>query len=649
MVIVLIMLFTTGIVQAVDVLPVKEIESGMTGIGKTVFKGTKVETFSVEIIDILENQSLDRDLILIKIGGKQIDKIGGIAAGMSGSPVYINDKLIGAIGYGWQFSDHHYCLVTPIADMMKLFDQGSIKSGLESESGAESQNSEAVSSYKLSPLKTPLMVNGINGRALKNLKNDFSSYNLEVVPSGYKKINEIGNNSEEGAESLQPGSAIAVELVRGDINIASLGTLTYIDENKILAFGHPFTNKGEVDFLLSKAYINGIIPSAQQPFKLGSSYGPLLGMIHTDRSTGLAGELKKYPEIVPMQIIVEDQSRGIEKKVRVQIIKNELFLTPLASNVALQTIDSTLNRIGRGTAWVKMEVMGNGLPDIEVEAEEMYYSQNDIASRSLADFYQLLNLINSNPFKKINLINMKLEIEVSKDDNVALLQEAKVLNENVYPGDTLNLEITFHPYRQETFTREISVDLPDDIKPGLASIAINGGSLGTTPQAPTHEETETEKELYETKQTQIKGYKNFKSMINEFLEKPSNNDLVVQVYPGYQMPSVPENNLPSEENDEPGIAEDIKNEKAKEREAGNEEQKQDKVSEPEQEPEIKTIEETDYVLEGSLNLDVKIEVATDQKKESKIKKETPVKANDESETKNNKNKAEVKRDLSDSK
>lgn len=573
-------ILTTGVVQSQEIMGLNQIKPGMEGIGKTVFHGFKVETFKVKVIDILKDQGLNRDLILVKTGGEQIDQIGGIAAGMSGSPVYINGKLIGAIGYGWQFSDHHYALVTPIEQMLALFEN-------------TDEDKEVI--FKNERLQTPLFVSGLTGRSFEKLKEELAPLGMRLLQGG--GLTEVGENSF----SLEPGSAIAVLLARGDVNVASIGTLTYMNDNRILAFGHPFYNKGEVSYLLSGAYINGIIPSSQQPFKLGSPTSKLIGTITEDRGSGIVGELNRYPKIIPLRINVVDKELARKNNVNVQLVRDESLLTPLATNIALQTIDSTLDRIGRGTARVKIKVMGHGLPELEVIRENIYYSQGDIAAISIADFNQLINLISSNPFKKINLIDIYLEIEVSKEDKVALVQEARVLNEKIYPGDSVEIEVTIHPYRDEPFTRTVNIKLPEDIEPGLTSLVIEGGYTSQSYQVTSEEGMDSG----ELNQAVIDGYKDFESIIKDFLERPRNNEMIIQVYPNYPV-SVQE-------------TEEVEKKENSQKEEKEPDPEKDKVAEQNHEqPEIKEVVEFKYVLEGNLTLDINIEPQNGEDTEKKV-------------------------------
>lgn len=573
-------------VSAVEVMTLDDIEPGMEGFAKTVFHGYEIEEFPIQILDILEDQGLNTDLILFKASGEQIEKTGGIAAGMSGSPVYINGKLIGAIGYGWTLSDHRYGLITPIEEMLKLFEDNpeNIK-----------ENNKSIK------LKTPLLISGMTGRAFNRTKSKFEGLGFQVLQGGgFRSV-------ENTPESLEPGSAIAVQLVRGDVNIASIGTLTYKDNEKILAFGHPFFNKGNVDYLLSRAYINGIIPSLETPFKLGSVSDELLGSVKVDRGAGIAGRLKNYPKIIPLTVKVNDLDRNKTNTVNVQIVKDEDLLTSLITDVSLQSLDSTLDRIGKGTARVNYKITGKGLPDMGIEGNNIFYSRNDIAAVSLYEIYNIIDIITTNPFKKVELIDVKVDIEVENIDNVALVQEAKVLNESIKPGDILEVEVTIRPYRSEPFVKTVSIELPDDMNPGYATLVIDGGLTGETYQTIPDEEVEQE----ESNQAITGGYKDLESILDDFLKRPKNNELIVQIYPGYPVATVG-NQL---EGSEAEVASEAEGNNSGVNDEVNENKNQEALDQDElleegisgEDEEIKESYPTDYVLEGNLTLDINVE------------------------------------------
>jgi hypothetical protein len=593
------------VLAAEDIMPLDEVKAGMTGYGKTVFSGNEIEKFEVKIIDVLDNRSLDEDLILIKLTGDKVEEFGGIAAGMSGSPIYIEDRLIGAIGYGWNNSSHRYGLVTPIERMLKLFEKSDKKAENDSLSDSEIDIDEFTPNQNLIRSSSPIMVSGIRGRALERLEKNLSELNLKVVPSSGIK------EADKSYKEPRPGEAIAVQLVRGDISVASIGTLTYVDQGKFLAFGHPFTNRGNVNYLLSRANISAVIPSSEQPFKLGSPYHRLLGSVTQDRGAGIAGRLNSYPRITPLYISISENGELL-KEVSLQIINDEYLFSSLSNSAALQAVDSALDRIGPGSAESRVKIMGRGLPQLQIESTDMYYSQNDIGSMALSDFSQLLDLILTNPFKEINLIDIRLELDFQKKDSVALIQEAKVLNEEIYPGDELEVEVILHRYRNGTETKTLTMKVPEDVEPGIATLFIDGGYTGETMRPENTAPTQSQGGLNEA---EISGHKSFESILNAYLESPDNNDLILQLYPSYAAPVYQESSAEAP----------VKNSDKKKQGEESKEQDPDNKSNqdlPAAENEIKETFATEYVLEGSLNLDLEIlnpaetETAADSEAES---------------------------------
>jgi hypothetical protein len=593
------------VLAAEDIMSLEEVEAGMTGYGKTVFSGNEIEKFEIEVIDVLDNRSLDEDLILIKLTGDKAEEFGGIAAGMSGSPIYIEDRLIGAIGYGWNNSSHRYGLVTPIERMLKLLDKNDVKARNDNLSDLEIDIDKFTPDKNLIRSSSPIMVSGIKGRALDRLEKTLSELNLKVVPSSGIK------EEDKSYREPKPGEAIAVQLVRGDISVASIGTLTYIDQGNFLAFGHPFTNRGNVNYLLSRANISAVIPSSEQPFKLGSPYHRLLGSVTQDRGAGIAGRMNSYPHITPLYINISENGELL-KEVSLQIINDEYLFSSLANNSALQAVDSALDRIGPGSAESRVKIMGRGLPQLQIESTDMYYSQNDIGSMALSDFSQLLDLILTNPFKEINLIDIRLELDFQKKDSVALIQEAKVLNEEIYPGDELEVEVILHRYRNGTETKTLTMKVPEDVEPGIATLFIDGGYTGETMRPENTAPTQSQGGLNEA---EISGHKSFESILNAYLESPDNNDLILQLYPSYAAPVYQESSAEAP----------VKNSDKKKQGEESKEQDPDNKSNqdlPAAENEIKETFATEYVLEGSLNLDLEIlnpaetETAADSEAES---------------------------------
>ena len=577
-------LSTNVLAENPSIISIDKLQPGQKGIAKTVFAGTEIEEFPVEVVNIVKGQRIESNLILIKAFGDIIDKIGGIASGMSGSPVYIEGKLAGAISYKWENSEHKYALVTPIQEMLDLKKQG-----------------KDLSFYdELNTVQTPIMVAGLNGRSLDNLKDGLAIKDSRII-SGLSASHHLNTNEDF---KFKAGSAIAVQLIRGDVSVASIGTVTLVDKGYVYAFGHPFLNKGESNYLMSGAYIDAIIPSQSQPFKVGSPLDELLGIVQSDRNAGILGRIDQFPNIIPLTVEVKDNSLKTSRVVRTQIVNDEKMLRELGSSVILESIDSTLDRIGEGTSKVNIAVTGSNLPEGKIEKENMYYSNNDIAVATLIDYNRLMDLIVRNSFKEINIFDIKVNIEVDKTDDIALIEEAEILDKDIYPGDTLYLKLVLRPYRANAISRELSIEIPEDINIGMATLTLSAG-YGNLLDSRDNQEEEND-----MNRAVIEGYKSFEELIEDYLEAPMNNEITLQVYPAF----ISQDQAGIEEKAEGSEVEDSNDIQEKETDTGDD---QPETAEPEEKPEIKKKIYTDYVLEGSLALDFEVKEKPDNEKETK--------------------------------
>lgn len=581
-----------------EILPVNKIETGMSGVGKTVISGTEVEEFNVEVLGVLKKQGVNRDLILIEVSGDVIDKTGGIAAGMSGSPIYIDGKLIGAIGYGWQLTEHKVGMVTPIEDMLDLWQLDEIEEGttaglsepikingksVEQVSFVEDKSSvKQDNSLTAYPVKTPLLVSGLDKEAVDYLSEELSAYDLKPVQS-----TAAADMSKGKEDKLVPGSAIAVQLARGDVDISAVGTLTYREGDRVLGFGHQFMGLGDSNYFLSSAYIHHMIKSMKMPFKLGSPLNSK-GIITQDRSAGVGGRIGQSPKVVPLEVDVTDRDLNKEQKINAQIIRNEELFQSLASSVIYQAINSTIDRRGGGTAEVEMEIMANNLEEKIIERKNIFYSRRDVASVALRDFSQALMLITQNPFQKINLIDINLDVDIKEKPQVALIRELNVLTDKLEPGKEVELEVTFQPYREEVLVKNYSFTLPEDIESGIASMELVGG-LEANFTAEQQQEAKPEEKKYGYGKNET--FRNLEEVITAFKEQKINSDLVVRIYPSYNNHKA----VPVNQNNDENRAEN-KNETGSE---GADLEAMGMLAE-------ETFK-TDYILEGRVNTEIEVE------------------------------------------
>lgn len=520
-------------------MPISEIEPGMKGTGKTVFYGTQIETFQVDIIDIVKGEGGIANFILANLSGDKIREGGGITEGMSGSPVYIDDRLIGAVSYTWEMSEHNICLITPIQEMLKIFDlpynsnqttsqeykinnslyfvrENSskiiVKNTMENNNIQELAGREEIIFY---PIISPVIINGIRGRSFERLSSSLKKFNLKPIQGvyGIEKINlqEVG---ETPSNKIEAGSAIGIQLARGDVNIISIGTVTYREGDKILALGHSFLRKGEVSFLLSAAYIYYSLPNMVMPFKLGTPLN-LVGKIVQDREAGILAILNSYPRIIPLKIQVANIDSGLSFQMRVQLINDYDLLEPLVSNIIVQAIDNALDRIGVGTAQVEIEIKGEREGQ-ELFRKNMYYSSDDIAIRAVTEIPEIIDLIVNNYFEIVNLTEINIDIKIDNKKKIGRIAEIVLEDSSIKPGDYLEARIKIKPFRGELIEKMLTIQIPSDTPPGEALLMVNGGG-----------------DLYTQQEEFInsikKDYKNLEEVFKDISDRPKGNQIIGEV------------------------------------------------------------------------------------------------------------------------
>ncbi len=532
--------------------PVDEVRPGLLGYGLTVVEGTRVERFEVEILGVVRGAGPAGDLILVRVFGPALDAYGGIAAGMSGSPVYVAGKLLGAIGFGFEFSDHSVGLVTPIGDMlevMRLLDRegapqepgsagddlgsatspGARASGAAGRGGADGEGPAPARYQRLAwaasareaarlagqvpagtavmvPVATPVMVSGFGPRTFMWVRRWLSRYGLMVVPGGAAVSGRVpepvggarpggagrqtgaGGGPSEAAVSLEPGSALGVSLVRGDVELTAIGTVTYVEGERFVAFGHPFLQKGSVDFFAAPAFIHRTVKSVQVPFKVGSALEPM-GTLAEDRRAAVAGRIGPQPDALELVVEVRDLSSGRRRTLTSQVVRDDLLSVPLVAVAGLEALDRGLDRIGPGTAHAIYRIYGSGLPGSGVYVQDnAYFSRLDISARLLGDVLDTLQTLLFNRIQDLDIRRVELAVDVDSRQRTAAIVRAQPLSDRVLPGQSVRIEVELLGYRGEREVRVVNLEVPEGVGPGRVTVTVRGGA-GTGPGALSELET----------------------------------------------------------------------------------------------------------------------------------------------------------------
>lgn len=509
---VLLLTLPTALVQAApEIMPLAEIRAGMQGVAKTVVAGTKIEEFGVEVLGIMKNKGPSGDLILVRTYGDLIDRTGGIAQGMSGSPVYIDGKLAGAIAYGWTFTDHRVGMVTPIADMLKLWEMPAPKPRLLKDAKSGEDEGEK--------LATPLMAAGFGERALALLAEKLRPFSLTPYA--------VGDAPADVAYGpLEPGSAAGVQLVRGDVSLGALGTVTYVEGDRVLAFGHPFLKKGDSGYFLTSAYVFTTIKGMENSFKVGT-VGPAVGTVDQDRGAGVAGQLARFPAVVPLRIKVTDSALGTARDADVQVVQDEQLFPVLAAASVLSVIEKTADRVGAGTAKISFEITARNMPGEVFKRENMFYSPANISEMAISELYELMALLAANQFQAVDIIDVKVDATVEPERRTATIMEARANVATAKPGDKVEITVSLKPYRGEMFTRKVAFTVPKDQPAGPLTLVVRGGGMVSLLEL-MGKRAKGEEDMLLQAIGKLKN-RTFEDMIKELAERDRNNDIVVEV------------------------------------------------------------------------------------------------------------------------
>ena len=471
-----------------------QVRPGMRGYGLTVFKGTRVERFPVVVMGRIKNALGESDMILVRVlGGYPVIHRTGIIAGMSGSPVYINGRLIGAIGYGWGFSQEPVGGVTPIEHMLRDLDRkgGSrnsvyrtkkpVRAVLEKPLDIDGKRYfDAIvhrdytgvdknvppGTMVMSPVPSLLQVQGFNPRTIEAMKEKLKPFGLEpvAVPGGNRVPMSRGYR-------VRPGSAIGVTFVGGDLFIGGTGTVTYRRGDAILAFGHPMMQLGSTNLPMNAAYIEGIMPGLLRPFKFSSSMGTV-GTLTQDRAFAISGRLGVKPETYPMTVRVQDVERKTTRNFNLKISRLGYLNTVLMYLVAMDATNSSFSDVKWTTAVTKFNVKIKGYEPIRFED---YVSSPNVGSQLPQQVMKYFRFLGMEELGKLEIEKVSMDVRMYPDRRTARILDLSTQFPQVRPGDRLEVKATLEDPQGRIFTRTVKIPIPSDLKKGVVKIGVAGG------------------------------------------------------------------------------------------------------------------------------------------------------------------------------
>ena len=471
------------------IMPISQVKPGMKGHCLTVIRGREVVSFPAEVVDVVPNAGAPKHLILIRVSGPVIEETGGIAAGMSGSPMYIGGKLVGAIGYGWNFSRHDLGLVTSIEDMIQVWNNPERipsfgpapiipadppVSGDEQPEPTEPKSPDVVTvkSYgDFIELRAPLYVGGVSPRVADMIG---ASLGAEVVPFGGGPVGDASKRAKYNA-AMKPGDAIGTSLVWGDVEVSAIGTMSAVaTDGRFLAFAHPFLNAGNTSAALTEATVSRVIPSLSAPFKLGRT-GDMVGIVTQDRPEGIGGRIGQFAPAASCTIRFNDVDAGRNFVRRFQMVQDPFQIANLSSLAAAGCIEDLWGRRGAGSARVVTSFYGAALPQGWRRAN-VFVSETDVLTEMLKEFKLLTNMFALNQFQELRPFGMEVTVELTSEPRVVYIEDVKVPEGPFAPGQTVSFDITLRPWRKEPVKRTYSLVVPEKVT-GICELMVRGGGI----------------------------------------------------------------------------------------------------------------------------------------------------------------------------
>jgi hypothetical protein len=479
-------------------MPLSELKEGMRGTARTVFRGSEAEEFNVEILGIIPGAiGPKQDLIVGRISGGPADRT-SVFAGMSGSPVYVDGKLVGAISYSFPFSKEPICGITPVEQMISIFEKKDAANMTASEPRAvsfaelasttwspelprisvsnglyagASNNSllSAVAGQSFQPIATPITFTRFSPQTLK-------AFTPQLLEAGLVPVSAVGGSApispmkKADETTLVGGDSVSMQLTRGDYSLAAAGTVTWRDGEKVYAFGHPFLSLGTSDLPMAESHVVTVIPSVANSFKLAVP-DSMVGTMTQDRATGVFGKLGQAPKMIPVRINVTT-SRGQKDVINFEVAKDD-FLTPLLLNIAVyNTVVAQERSIGDSMVALAGEISIKGQKPIKLDRRFAGGQAMQLTASSVA---APVSALLKSRFDDLEISGITLNLTSMDGSKTAVLDRMSIDRTQVRAGETIEVQAYARTSSGKVFIQRIPVTIPADTPTGLFSITVADG------------------------------------------------------------------------------------------------------------------------------------------------------------------------------
>lgn len=464
---------------------INDLRPGMKGVGKTVMVGTKLEEFRAEVLGVMRDVSPGRDMVLCRLSGCNLEHA-GIIQGMSGSPITIDGKLVGAVAFAWEFGKDPIAGVTPFSQMVQYVranarrvaagDGGVRTASLDP---AAILNRETAPPLALDPAPTvagmraiamPIAASGFTPRALSLLAERLAPLGMAPMAGG-RAADEIVQ--AEGDKPLVPGAPLSVAMVTGDFDISGIGTVTHVEGDRVYGFGHPMLSLGSCAMPMMTGYIHTVYPRASVSMKLGS---PLktVGVLDTDVSTAVAGRLGAVPDMMPMSVTVKVGRFSEPRTYRVQVVREPNLLANLVLTVLANAVDTEGNLPEELTGKVSSAITIEGHPPLRTEDtfSGPRYAGPLGPSALFGAIASDVGLLTRNGLTPARIESIDCKVEIAAGRTTAELTSVRLASDRVEPGSTLRVIATLKPHLAPPRAVELALPIPVDFPEGTHEVFV---------------------------------------------------------------------------------------------------------------------------------------------------------------------------------
>ncbi len=602
-----IIILSQNVSAMAEIMPLNQVKRGMSGTGYTIIDNTgQIKPFNVDIVGLTDDRKGNNTMIMARASGDLIERSGGVLQGMSGSPIYVDGKLIGALAGHYKEMNPHTFLITPIENMLKIWDMPDkraqdkiavpevkkpdtqtaiqefktskdIAPSEENTSAEDDTNTDEVRPSPEEEENAVMVFGGFDTNGLNFLEKELSPLgfkNFLAAPAAGSRTGILHN------ATLVPGGAVGVAVVYGDFIVGATGTVTAVDKDKILGFGHSFSHAGNVNYFMTEANVLGSVSGMTGAGMRLANFGNIIGRVNQDRDAGIAGIIGKFPTVVPITVHVKNNALNTNETYNASIAYNESLVPKFGAAIAYAALSKSADSLEEATVKVDFNIKTNVTENGLMSRKNMFYNDTDVGQVAIVELLQGLNLICTNVTEQSDIYDIEVTMELDNERKTASIVSAVPDKKVAKPGETVKFTVTLQPYRKPAETLVIPYTIPLTANEGNITLDIRGAALVPVtqgvPQGVVLPSTEPPAKEYEKK-------------INAFLNAARTNQIIIE-------PSA----TPPAQKSEKDIKKDIENAKKAQERLERAQKRNQKSATPSQRF------DTNYIIDNVIQVNINV-------------------------------------------